>query len=72
MFHMEIMKQTLCACGEIARPSQRNCHRCHALANQVYRARVKHEAEKLKKLFLRMIVRNVTLVEAPETCNTNR
>lgn len=45
----------LCACGAIARPNQRNCYRCHALANSIYRARVKHQAEKLQKRMLAVI-----------------
>lgn len=66
-FTGNIVKQTQCACGEIARPAQRNCHRCHALANQVYRARVKHQAENLKKLFFRLLARDVAIVGVPET-----
>lgn len=65
------MKQTQCACGENARPNQRNCYRCHALANSIYRARVKHQAENLKKLFLQMMTRNVTLAGFAKTGDTN-
>lgn len=54
------MKQT-CACGGENRPGQRNCYRCHALANEIYRARVKHSAEKLHRLYLKAIFAHSTL-----------
>jgi len=60
------MKPPICACGEIARPKQRNCYRCHAAANQVYRARVKHSAEKVKKLAIKMMSLNIRLAQALE------
>lgn len=69
MFHGKRMKQT-CACGGENRPGQGNCYRCHALANQVYRARVKHSAERLHRMYLRLMSARLTLYIVPETCKT--
>lgn len=75
---MQQVKQTaenkpprVCACGGDCRPNQRNCHYCHALANQIYRYRVKHQAEKLEKLLLKMIARNITLADVSQVEDNN-
>jgi hypothetical protein len=65
------MKQAQCRCGEIARPKQRNCYRCHALANQVFRFRVKQKAERRQRDFLQAMKLLLGIDGVPETCDTN-
>src|SRR5581483_5162338 len=55
-----------CACGGVCRAGQRNCLRCHALANRIYRARVKHSAELLEKLFFRLLAVRISVANSPE------
>ena len=42
-------EQHLCACGSISRPRQRNCYKCHSLANKVYRVRKRVNSERMKQ-----------------------
>lgn len=68
-FTGNIVKQTEekpCPCGqEMCRPGQRNGPKCHALAQSVYRARVKHQAEKNEKIFFKL------LAERSSTCTSS-
>lgn len=56
-------RETICRCGHAPRrPGQRNCLRCHALANQVYRSRIKASREAAQALALRAIAQRVAPV----------
>lgn len=65
-----------CACRAAeCRPNQRNCLRCHALANQVYRLRVKHSAEKADSAFFKAMQRhfsNDNPCDPPEVMRISR
>ncbi|MEI9995110.1 MAG: hypothetical protein WDM91_10980 [Rhizomicrobium sp.] len=57
--------QSTCSCGRPNRVGQRNCHRCHALANQLYRIRRRNELEELRAAKWREYFASKTITETP-------
>ena len=44
----QVQSRPRCACGEFARPGQRNCRRCHADAEKRRRVRLRLQLERLQ------------------------
>lgn len=59
--------QPKCGCGADARAGQRNCHRCHALANQLYRLRQAAEKRRNHDAILRAMAQGVDVFEKAGT-----